>query len=103
MTMNDHAPKLRAKHQQEADERSIIEMEQQVMPLMLAIKITLVGLALAIAWHYLGEHIRLYLAMGVAQEALVQCLNGAYIGIDDDIMVSCRTRSLMPTLAEVQP
>lgn len=84
--MNDYAPRLRAQQQQAADERAIIELEQHIMPLMLSVKVTLIGLALALAWNFVGGHIEHYLSLAADQEALVQCINGKAIFLGDDVL-----------------
>lgn len=91
--MIDHAPRIRAKQQQEADQASIEELERRSAPLHWAMIVAAVCITLGAAIDGLSAHIERYTALAVQEEALVQCLNGKLLKLGGSF-VHCDVREI---------
>jgi len=93
--MIDHAPYIIAKRQAEKENRIIEEMDAYAAPLHWML---LVVLAIFIA-SQLWDGLKHYADLVVANEAMVQCMNGRSVGIAD-VLIRCDVKELV---AEVKP
>lgn len=91
--MIDHAPRIRAKQQQEADQASIEELERRSAPLHWAVIVAAVCITLGAAIDGLSAHIERYTALAVQEEAFVQCLNGKMLNLGGSF-VHCDVREI---------
>lgn len=73
--------------QHEQENAAMAELEQRSAPLFWMVFVA-VGL---IATGLLTDHVERYLALAADQEALVQCINGKAIGLDD-AMLRCEVK-----------
>lgn len=99
--MNDYAPRYLAQQQQAADQAVIDELEGMAAPLMMAIKAAVLVFILGGAWSALSGHVEQYIELAANNEAMVQCMNGRTIGLNEDAVMRCRVFEINTKLAEV--
>lgn len=78
---NVYIPRLKAQ-QKEQENAAMAELEQRSAPLFWMVFVA-VGL---IATGLLTDHVERYLELAADQEALVQCINGKAIFLDDEVL-----------------
>jgi hypothetical protein len=99
--MIDHAPRIRAQQQAELENAEMAELEKRAAPMQWTLIIIVVALALGGIIDQAKLFIRHYNALTAENEAMVQCLNGHLISIDN-VLVSCKTHA-STLVAGVQP
>lgn len=99
--MNDHAPRLRAQQQKELENAEMAELERRSAPLMWATCATILIMAFCAMADGVIEHFNEYAELAAQQEAMIQCINGKAIGLDD-AMLRCEVRKYQ-LISEVQP
>jgi len=93
--MIDHAPAFHARQRAEEENRIIMELDKHAAPLHWMLLVALVILMSSQLWQG-WKH---YADLVVANEAMVQCMNGRSVGIAD-VLIRCDVKQL---IAEVQP
>lgn len=79
---NDHAPYLLQKQREEKENAEMDDLARRSAPLLWAVYLAVVIAAIGMA----DSHIEHYLEMAAQNEALVQCLNGQPIELDNAIL-----------------
>lgn len=85
--MIDHAPRIRARKQQAAEDAAMNELASRVLPFQYAVKLALFLIVCGIAVDGWNK----YADMAAQNEALVQCINGQAIGMGSAVM-RCNVR-----------
>jgi hypothetical protein len=103
--MVDHAPRIRAQQQAEQENAVMAELEKRSAPLHWALLVAVAALALAEIAGQSGAFVAHYNELSLANEKLVQCMNGSLTNVGG-VLVSCNEHvsTLVAQLGpEVQP
>lgn len=90
--MIDHAPRIRAEKKAETENAVMADLEQRSAPLLWAVIGCVVVLALAYTSGLVQGHFQRHNSLSANNEALVQCLNG-HLVLVDNTLVSCSTHT----------
>ncbi len=99
--MIDHAPRIRAQQQAAIENIEMANLEQRAAPLQWALIVAILVLVIGAIVDQSREAIQRYTDMAAANEAMVQCLNGHLLRIDN-VLVSC-TAHTGTLVAQVKP
>lgn len=87
--MLDHAPRIRAQQQREAELAAIKELETRVAPLIWLVYVAAFLAVLCIGldgWKRYQEMAAYYTELAAEHEALVQCIKGHSFRLDDAVL-----------------
>lgn len=84
--MLDHASRIRAQQQQAAEHAEMEELEARTAPLLWSVYFAAIAVTLGLAVDGWNNHAAHYLDMAAQSEAMVQCINGRSIGLDDAVL-----------------
>ncbi len=99
--MIDHAPRIRAEEKQADDQSAIDELERRAAPLQWALIIAVAVISAAGLADQASSFAAHYMDLSIANEKLVQCMNGGLINVGG-VFVSCNEHS-STIIAQVQP
>lgn len=85
-SMLDHAPRVRAQQEMEAELAAIEELEQRTAPLIWMVYAVTFAVVLIIAVDGWQRYAREYAEMAAMNEALLQCINGRTFSLGDAIL-----------------
>lgn len=103
--MIDHAPRIRAQQQAEQENALMADLEQRSAPLQWALIVAVVVMLLAGAADKASAFVNHYRDLSLANEKLVQCMNGRLTNVGG-VLVSCEehTSTIVAQIGtEVQP
>jgi hypothetical protein len=110
--MIDHAPRIRAQQQAEKENAAIAALEKHSAPFQWALIGCVIVLLLSFLTGLVQGHFERFNSMSANNEALVQCLNGHLVNVDN-VLVTCSmhtselvadaSKKVKVTLAESQP
>lgn len=99
--MIDHAPRIRAQQQSERENEIIADLEKRAAPLQWALMLAVLAVMLASIVDQSRDFFQHYTELAHTNEAMVQCLNGQIIAIDNGFL-HCEVRE-NKLVAGIQP